>query len=65
MEHKIPIHDEIASAEKFRRPPLHFQKQEQEYIEKLLKHGVVEPSVSEWPAPSVLVRKKMVNCAVA
>ena len=58
VEHKIQTHDEIPIAEKFRRTPLHFQKQEQEYLEKLLKQGVIEPSVSEWSAPPVLVRKK-------
>ena len=56
VEHKI--HDEILVAEKFRRTPLHFQKQEKEYIEKLSKQGEIEPSVSEWSAPPVLVRKK-------
>ena len=58
VEHKIQTHDEIPVAEKFRRTPLHFQKQEKEYIEKLSKQGVIEPSVSEWSAPPVLVRKK-------
>ena len=59
VEHKIHTHDEIPVAEKFRRTPLHFQKQEQEYIEKKkLKQGVIEPSISEWSAPPVLVRKK-------
>ena len=42
----------------FRGTPLQFQKQEQEYIEKLLKQGVIEPSASEWSAAPVLVRKK-------
>ena len=58
VEHKIQTHDEIPITEKFRRTPLQFQKQEQEYIEKLLKQGVIEPSVSEWSAAPVLVRKK-------
>ena len=58
MEHSIKTHDEIPIAEKFRRTPLQFQKQEQEYIEQLLKQGVIEPSVSEWSAAPVLVRKK-------
>ena len=58
MEHKINSYDEIPIAEKFRRTPLQFQKQEQEYIEKLLKQKVIEPSASEWSAAPVLVRKK-------
>ena len=58
VEHKIQTNDEIPVAEKFRRAPLHFQKQEQGYIEKLLKQGVIEPSVSELSAPAVLLRKK-------
>ena len=58
VEHKIQTLNEIPVNEKFRRTPLQFQKQEQEYIEKLLKQGVIEPSVSEWSAPPVLVRKK-------
>ena len=47
VEHKIQTHDEIPITEKIRRTPLQFQKQEQEYIEKLSKQGVIEPSVSE------------------
>ena len=58
VEHKINTYDEIPHAEKFRRTPLQFQKAEQEYIEKLLQQGVIEPSVSEWSAAPVLVRKK-------
>ncbi|MCG8109820.1 MAG: RNase H-like domain-containing protein, partial [Candidatus Thiodiazotropha taylori] len=58
VEHKIKTHDEIPVVEKIRRTPLQFQKQEQEYIEKLLKQKVIEPSVSEWSAAPVLVRKK-------
>ena len=58
VEHSIKTHDEIPIAEKFRRTPLQFQKQKQEYIEQLLKQGVIEPSVSEWSAAPVLVRKK-------
>ena len=33
------------------------QENLQEYIEKLSKQGVIEPSVSKWSAPPVLVRK--------
>ena len=58
MKHKINTYDEIPHAEKFRRTSLQFQKAEQEYIEKLLQQDVIEPSVSERSAASVLVRKK-------
>ena len=58
IEHKIQTYDEIPIAEKFRRTPLHFQKQEKEYLDKLLQQGVIEPSISEWSAAPVLVRKK-------
>ena len=58
VEHKINTYDEIPHAEKFRRTPLRFQKAEQDYIEKLLQQGVIEPSVSERSAAPVLVRKK-------
>ena len=58
VEDKIKTHDEIPVAEKFRRTPLQFQKQEQEYAQKLLKQGVIEPSVSEWSGAPVLVRKE-------
>ena len=46
VEHKINTYDEIPIAENFRRTLLQFQKQEQEYIEKLLKQKVIEPSAS-------------------
>ena len=58
VEHKIQTFDEIPINEKFRRTPLQFQKQEQEYIEKLQNQRVIEPSLSEWSAAPVLVRKK-------
>ena len=58
MEHKIQTFDEIPFNEKFRRTPLQFQKQEQEYVEKLLKQGVIEPSMSEYSSAPVLVKKK-------
>ena len=58
VEHKIQTYDERPIAEKFRRTPLHFQRQEKEYLDKLLQQGVIEPSISEWSAAPVLVRKK-------
>ena len=61
VEHKIQTFDEIPFNEKFRRTPLQFQKQEQEYVEKLLKQGVIEPSMSEYSSAPVLVKKKQAS----
>ena len=57
-EHKIQTYDERPIAEKLPRTQLHFQRQEKEYLDKLLQQGVIEPSISEWSAAIVLVRKK-------
>ena len=40
------------------RTPLGFEKEEKEYIQKMLDAGVIRPSVSEWASSPVLVRKK-------
>ena len=59
VEHTIQTNDELPIAEKIRRTPLHFQKQEKEYLDKLLLQGVIEPYISEWSTAPVLVRKKI------
>ena len=43
---------------KLRRTPLHFAKEEEEHLNKMLTAGVIQPSVSEWAAAPVLVRKR-------
>ena len=53
---QIQTHDDIPVAEKIRRTPIHFQKQEKEYIEKLSKQGVIEQSLLEWSAPPLMIR---------
>ena len=58
IEHKFMPPDEVPIKKIFRRTSLHFQQQEKEYMEKLLKQGVIEPSILEWSAVPVLVRKK-------
>lgn len=37
VEHKIQTYDEVPITEKFRGTPLHFKRQEKEYLDKLLK----------------------------
>ena len=40
-----------------RRTPLHFVNEEKEQLMKMLQAGVIEPSISEWASPPVLIRK--------
>ena len=40
------------------RTPLHFQKEEEAHLTKLLETGVIRPSKSEWASAPVLLRKK-------
>ena len=41
-----------------RRTPLGFQDKEEEHLKKMLDAGVIQPSVSEWAAAPVIVKKK-------
>ena len=41
-----------------RRTPLGFQEKEEEHLRKMLDAGVIQPSVSEWAAAPVIVKKK-------
>lgn len=36
-----------------------FENEEKSYIDQMLEKGIVQPSISEWASPPVLVRKKM------
>ncbi|GFN73819.1 Pol polyprotein [Plakobranchus ocellatus] len=41
-----------------RRTQVHFKGEADAYLDKMLKAGVVQPSISEWASPPVLVRKR-------
>ena len=58
IQHKIETFDEAPTKEKLRRTPLKFQKEEEKTLNDMLEVGVIQPSVSEWAAAPVLVRKK-------
>lgn len=45
--------------QKLRRTPMGFENEEKSYIDQMLEKGIVQPSISEWASPPVLVRKKM------
>ena len=41
-----------------RRTPAGFAGEEKAHLEKMLKTGVIKPSISEWATAPVLVRKR-------
>ena len=41
-----------------RRTPAGFAGEEKAHLEKMLKAGVIKPSISEWASAPVLVRKR-------
>ena len=38
--------------------PFCFQDEEKEHLDKMIKAGVIEPALSDWASPQVLVRKR-------
>lgn len=56
VHHSIDTGDAKPVKQKMRRTPIHFVGEEKKHLEKMLKSGVIRPSVSEWAAPPVLVR---------
>ena len=58
IEHTIDTGHSSPIKQRLRRTPLCFQDEEKEHLDKMVKAGVIEPSVSEWASPPVLVRKR-------
>ena len=44
--------------QRMRRTPVGFASEEEAHLKKMLKAGVIQPSVSEWASAPVLVRKR-------
>jgi hypothetical protein len=56
--HRIDTGDAAPVRHGLRRTPLGFQKEEEAHLQKMLQHGVIQPSASEWAAAPVIVKKK-------
>jgi hypothetical protein len=57
VEHTIETGEAQPIKQRMRRTPLHFVNEEKEQLMKMLQAGVIEPSISEWASPPVLIRK--------
>ena len=58
VKHKIVTSTEMPIKQPVRRPPFHLRGEAQKEVDRMLDHGVIEPSESPWASPVVLVRKK-------
>ena len=58
IQHRINTQDAVPIRQPPRRLPLAKQREAGQAIEEMKRDGVIEPSVSPWAAPIVLVRKK-------
>ena len=58
LEHEIDTGDAKPIRQPMQRTPLGVADEEDEYLNKMLKGKVIQPSKSDWASLSVLVRKK-------
>ena len=58
IQHKINTGDAVPIKQNYRRLPIAMQDEAEQELNRMLDAGVIEPSVSPWAAPIVLVRKK-------
>lgn len=57
IEHSIDTDNARPIKQRMRRTPPQFLGEEEQHLEKMTKADVMEPSVSEWASPPVLIRK--------
>ena len=58
IEHAIDTGDAPPVKHRMRRTPVCFVDEEKANLDKMLKANVIEPSISEWAAAPVLIRKR-------
>ena len=58
IEHEINTGDATPVKQRMRRTPMNFVQEERAHLNKMLTAGVIQPSVSAWASPPVLVRKR-------
>lgn len=58
MEHSIDTGNDKPNHQRLRRTPISFAEDEERHLQKMIAAGVVEPSLSEWASPPVLIRKR-------
>ena len=58
VEHHIDTGDAKPIKQPMRRVPMAFTGEEEKHLKKMLDYKVIQPSVSEWASPSVLIRKR-------
>jgi hypothetical protein len=56
--HRIDTGDAPPVKHGLRRTPLGFQGEEEAHLHKMVDHGIIQPSASEWAAAPVIVKKK-------
>ena len=58
IEHKIDTEDAKPVKHRMRRTPMCFAEEEEAHLQKMLKAGVIQPSISDWASAPVLIRKR-------
>ena len=58
IEHTIETADAKQIKQRIRRTPVGFAAEEEAHLNRMLKAAVIQPSMSHWASPPVLVRKR-------
>ena len=58
IKHKIDTGNAKPIRQPMRRTQMGFEQEERKHLESMLRNGVIQPSMSEWASPPVLVRRK-------